>query len=412
MKAVGLDIGEHYLRVSIISTTFGLKKSLRLEEMSLPESTAERNNLIRESLLRWKNDFGIKGVVIGLDLREFLHSFVQLPPLKSKEDIRNALAFEIEKYLPLPPEEYIFDFHTIETTKEITKNLVLSIKKERLEWIGECLKDTGLTLIGVRCSFIEALNEFISTDKKKGDAIFLYPARHAFHIARLKDLNLKSVEEKALIEELEVARGAPIYMAGAGSIPLEGINLKSLPFSIPNIIALSAFKRRTIALNFMPEELVISRQDYYPYTISLIGIFSALIFIATTISAYYKDRRALDEVESRISEIKTTARGLVEDKKELEEIEKREDFLLDFQSKAFTGIRVQRELTIVMPEGAWLTELSVEGTKVEIKGFAKKASGLIEPMEKSALFKKVEFSSAITKKDDMERFSLKMEIEE
>lgn len=418
MKSAGLDITDSHLRVSIISNTFGIKKAIRSEEIHLLEDKAQRNNLIRESLLRWKKDFGIKGVVFGLDLREFSHHFIELP-LRSKTDINRALAFEMEKHLPLPPEEYIFDSHIIEATKEGTKNLVLSIKKERLEWIRECLRDTGLRLLGVRCSFIESLNEFISPkfrDKKHDDAIFVYPSRPACHIADLKNLMpryLRSVEEKDLTKELKDISGASpkaIYMAGAGGF--EGIDVKSLPFSIPNIIALSAFKKRIIALDFMPEEFVIERRDYYSYAISLISIFSVLIFIATTIYAYYKDRSALNEVELRIGEIKSTVKGLISAQKEIEDIEKRKDFLLDFQSKAFTGIGVLRELSITLPEDAWLTEFSTENTKVEIKGFAKKASSIVEPLDKSAFFGKVEFSSPITKKDDMERFSIKMEIEQ
>lgn len=416
MKIAGLSIEDSHIRVSIVKKVLGTVKALRSEEIHLPEDNEQKCRLLKEALLRWKKDYGIKGIVLGIDFKDFSHHFINLP-LKSRADIAQALNFEMEKHLPLPPDEYLFDFCSLEHLKEGTRNLVLCIRKERLKWIVECLKDTGISLLGVRCSLLVSLNEFISEDKKD-DVIFVYPAVHRYYIAGLKGSlisHLKVIDEHDFVSEIEklketFTRG--IYMSGIGSIPTDSLNIKSLPFSIPNLIAVSALRGKPLDLNFMPEELVIKSLDYYPYLAGIISILSVVLFVAGDFYAYYKDYSALKEVENRITEIKQTAHNLIEIKREFEGIEEKTGFLANFESRANDNIKILRQLSILLPEDVWLTDFSAEKGHVEIKGFAKRAVNIIEPFETSALFKKVEFSSPITKKDDTERFSIRMEVEE
>lgn len=415
MKVAGLSIEGSRLKVSIIQNVLGLRKALYSEEIELPSSEEEKQALIRERLIKWKKDYGIKAITIGLEFKDFSYHFVELP-LKRRQDIGNALRFEMERYLPLPPEEYLYDFSVIEQTKQGSITLILAIKRERLGWLHLCLKDTGLNVLGIRAGFIEALNEFISLHTM-GNIILLYHAKGGmYYIAGLKSSLIQSfrvIEENSLMVEMErLTRDFPDGIYTVGALNIEALNIKSLPFSTANLIALSAFKKRHIALNFLPQELMIRKLDYYPYAAGIISAVSIIIFIAGTILAYYKDYTALKKVEVGITEIKKTASGLIDVKKELEGIDERKQFLLNFQSKANTSIKVLRELSAIMPSQAWLTGFSSEANKIEIKGYAKKSADIIEPLEKSAFFKKVEFSTAITKKEDMESFSLRMEIEE
>jgi hypothetical protein len=415
LKVAGLNIEDSYIKAAILNKRFGAIQWLRTEEIKLGD---EKTKVLKEALFRWKNETGIEGIVVGLDSKNFSHTSVKLP-LKTREDISRALPFEMEKHLPLSPDEYLHDFFTVETTNTGTKNLVLSIKKEKLQWITECVKDAGLKLLGVRCSGIEALNEFLLSEKAQ-NVIFLYPRQHAYCIFGLKDSVLSyfrvlcDVDEVLIeIERISETYNGGIYAEGIKNRTLaEKLNAKSLSYSMPNLIALSIFRKRPIDLNFIPEEFVAPKIDYYPYAIVTMSILSILIFFSTSIFSYYKDYAALKKVDARINEIKTTAHELVETKKELEAIEEKRKFLLEFQSKRNININVLRQLSLILPEEAWLTSFSAdEKGKVEIVGFADRAANIIEPLEKSPLFKNVEFSSPVTVKDGMERFSLKMEVE-
>lgn len=417
MTVAGLNIEDSRIRASIISKRLGVTKPLRVEDIRLPETGEGKIKALRDALNRWKNELGIEGVVVGLDFKNFSHHFVELP-VKSKGDISRALPFEMGKHLPLPPEEYLHDFLTIETSKTGTKNLVLSVRKEKLAWITECLKETGLKLLGFRCSVIEALNEFISSRTAR-DAIFLYEGEREYCIAGLRDympVHFKVMhnyrETVSELERLKEVFGKGAYVANVKDMsPFEGLNIREVSFSMPQLIALSAIRKRAIKIGFMPEEFVPEKFDYYPHAIIIMSVLAVLIFFLTAVMSYYKDYAALKAVEARIDEIKSTAYELVETKKELETIEEKMRFLFDFQQRRNINIKVLRQLSIILPEEAWLTNFSVEKGRAEIRGFAGRAANIIEPLEKSALFKKVEFSTPVTVKDGMERFSLKMELE-
>jgi len=429
LKAAGLSIEDTTAGVSIVKGFFpwafgGLTSALKSEELTLPDAPLERTALIRESLLAWKKQYGIKGVVFGLDFKDFTHNFIRLP-LKSRPDISRALPFEMEKYLPLPIDEYIYGFHTVESSKEGTLNLVVAVRKERLGWLAECLKDTGLALLGVRCSFIEALNEFMKLKTQK-NAVFIYPSKRRFHIAGFKDglpVYFRVLEETGLQAEIEKLRETfPGGVFSAGTLPAGDLSVKTLAISVPNLVAVArplrkglrapASKGQKMDFDFTPEEIALRRKDYYPYAVGALSALSVFLLISTDFYAYYKDHKALEGVEARTKEMRATAGGILELKRQFDAIENKISVLDEFRRRADLPVIALRGLSEALPEGAWLTEFSADETgRVEFKGVARRASEVIEPVEKSALFNGVQYSAAVTKKDEMERFSFKMGIE-
>ncbi len=435
MKAAGLSIEDSTAGVSIVKGFFpwafgGLTKALKSEELTLPDAPSERIALIKESLLTWKKQFGIKGVVFGLDFKDFTHNFIRLP-LKSRLDISRALPFEMEKYLPLPPDEYLYGFHTVESSKEGTLNLVMAVRKERLGWLAECLRDTGLALLGVRCSFIEALNEFMRL-KTAPNAVFVYPSKSKFHIAGFKDglpVYFRVLEETGLRAEIEKLRETfPGGVFSAGTLPAGDLSVKTLAISVPNLVAVARpatklglrapavarplRKGQKMYFDFTPEEIALRRKDYYPYAVGALSALSVFLLISTDFYAYYKDSKALKGVEARTEEIRSTAGGILELKREFDAIENKIGSLNEFRLRANLPVLALRGLSEALPKDAWLTEFSADETgRVEFKGVARRASEVIEPVEKSALFNGVQYSAAVTKKDEMERFSFKAEIE-
>ena len=73
---------------------------------------------------------------------------------------------------------------------------------------------------------------------------------------------------------------------------------------------------------------------------------------------------------------------------------------------------ILRELTQILPEGAWIQEFNLDKNKIRIQGYADSASDLISSLETSPFFKDVYFTSAIVKeKDGRERFNISLELE-
>jgi len=70
------------------------------------------------------------------------------------------------------------------------------------------------------------------------------------------------------------------------------------------------------------------------------------------------------------------------------------------------------ELTRLMPDTAWVTDLKIEGSNVDISGLANKAATLIPLLERSAMFVDATPTAALTfdQREDKDRFSVRVHI--
>ncbi|MER8522699.1 PilN domain-containing protein [Mesorhizobium sp. M1076] len=75
-------------------------------------------------------------------------------------------------------------------------------------------------------------------------------------------------------------------------------------------------------------------------------------------------------------------------------------------------VRVWAELTHLLPDTAWLTDLSAKGGELTITGFSTSAAELIEPLDASPLFSAPEFAAPVVKTpgQDGERFTITAKI--
>ena len=74
--------------------------------------------------------------------------------------------------------------------------------------------------------------------------------------------------------------------------------------------------------------------------------------------------------------------------------------------------RIMEELTAVMPDSAWVSDLRIDGDVVEFTGFAKSAASLVAPLENSPLFMQASLTSPVVldSTEDKERFSMRLRL--
>jgi Tfp pilus assembly protein PilN len=80
--------------------------------------------------------------------------------------------------------------------------------------------------------------------------------------------------------------------------------------------------------------------------------------------------------------------------------------LRSFEEQGLHPLPLLRELTETLPGDAWLTNLSVDRSGLELGGFANAASQLIPLLEASPTLERVEFTSPVTRGRDREQFRL------
>jgi general secretion pathway protein L len=76
-------------------------------------------------------------------------------------------------------------------------------------------------------------------------------------------------------------------------------------------------------------------------------------------------------------------------------------------------ITMLRELTELIPDGAWLTELRIEPDAILLTGHAKSSANILVAFEASPLFGQARFTSPVIRPpgDSVERFSIRLELQ-
>jgi Tfp pilus assembly protein PilN len=421
-KILGVNLDSGSLSASLTDAGFRSVRHLKYEKVVLPDNREDRSGVMIAALTKWQKESRPSGTVIGLPLQSFSWRTMEMPSMK-RVDMQKALFFELEKYLPLPMEEYLYDFLVIgngETAPHMVKVLVFSIKKETLIGLLRLIKEAGMEILSARCSTIDILSGVIDlAGERNQQGIFVNVTDDAYEIVGLRDSLpvymkriLKTVDLKDEIESLSPLYPGRIYVTGSVDQSVSGrFNSKKFQVLASDLLVSSYVKKTPLRLDFLPEEFVRKKKDYYPYIIGGVAVATLLVFLLTGLTSWYKDRHALTEIEAKIVTLKGRASGVIEAQRKLDLLQNDRRVLLDFRNKSNLPIRVVSTLSALLPPNAWLMSLSIDDKgKVEMEGFTSRTADFVEALEKSKDFQNISFSAPIIKKNNEERFALKMEV--
>ncbi|PBC08185.1 PilN domain-containing protein [Mesorhizobium sp. WSM3859] len=137
-------------------------------------------------------------------------------------------------------------------------------------------------------------------------------------------------------------------------------------------------------------------------------------FVATYGHAQWRSWQAGSVLDDEIARAQVEARkaraSLQKRQAELEQTEK----LRAEKKNAVPVVRILAELTRLLPDSAWVSDLSSKGDQLTITGFSTSAADLIQPIDASPLFSAPEFSSPVTRVPGQtgERFTITAKVEE
>ncbi|MDA8432198.1 MAG: pilus assembly protein PilM [Nitrospiraceae bacterium] len=419
-KIAGVNFGLDMLGLELVESGLTAKKTVKSEGLALPVAKEERADFISGALTRWKKEYGPDGAVIGLPLQRFSHQLIEMPAMK-RNDLKKALMFELEKYLPLPVDEYLFDFVTGPVEAGRTKALVLSIRKEAVREATNMATAAGIPVLSVRCSALIALRSLLDLSGQKSvSGLFVNATGSGYEVVGMKNsipLYLKGFPKGTDISrELErltaLYPGQVYFMGNIGQPAAERFGARKFQAVTPGALAFTAGGKQELMPEFLPEDLARTAADPYPWLIGGLAAASLVVFLLTGATAYYKEWNALRAVEAKRSAVHARAAGLLTERKKLDVLRDDRKTLRDFRGKSNLAIRALSELSGALPQEAWLINLSVDDKgKVEIEGFTGKTSAVITALEKAKVFTNVAFSAPILAREGEERFALRMEVE-
>jgi len=417
-KIAGVNLRQSSLAICVGDARFRSLKPAGYEEVPLPHDGEARSNAMTEVLTRWKKTHAPAGVVLGLPLQSFSHQLIDMPSMK-KSDMRNALLFELEKYLPMPVDEYCFDFVSMSGEKGRSRVLVLSLKKETVASVQQEVRKGGMEVISIRAAFLSAFSGLADLYGGKDlNGIFVNASEEAFEIAGLRDgvpVFLKSsprnTDLAATLDRLGSQYPGRIFFAGTDdALPGGKFTVTRVHPRVPQQLALSAVRKGRFDLEFLDAGDAVMNLDFVPYAIAGMIAAAVLLYLLTGLLIFYKDSRALRDIEARRAAIKSRASGMLEARKKLDLLSADQRALAEFSGRSTIAVRTFSSLSTTLPKSAWLINMTVDDKgRIEIEGFTNRTSALIMAFEKSGLFKDVSYTAPIITKDGEERFALRME---
>lgn len=128
--------------------------------------------------------------------------------------------------------------------------------------------------------------------------------------------------------------------------------------------------------------------------------------------AQWRTWQAGMELDTQIADVQIQAKAarssLQKRQTAIEQVEK----IRNEKKTSASLVRVWAELTHLLPDTAWLTDLSAKGGELTITGFSSSAAELIGPLDASPLFSAPEFAAPVVKVpgQDGERFTITAKI--
>ena len=388
---------------------------------------------------------------------DVLYKMVTLPKT-ALENIGQVLSYEFENYFPFPLEDGLFDFKVLDDSRssnESVRILIAAIRRERFETYRSHVQSLGLNLIGLeppltaRSSFFHwmqaadlAPSPLIVLDARElaieaelhlsdywewksilsGPTLYEKVKEFLFQCETKvleREKNEKGVSELPLLalnreyisktfrEEIEEyfpssdlsAKFAEVGLDGAGAGVLYAFGT-----------ALQSIEKRKIVFNYVPpaERKKQPRGAIYLCAFLAVAVMVCGAFMLS--SPYIQAKSEYGQLQNEIADISNQVKLVEQKRARIGELQKRLEPLT--REKKQNLLALMKELTQLIPEDSWLTQLDVDEDKVRIRGESENANALIVLLEKSPLFKQVAFSSPIVKRRGKDIFYIEMKIEE
>jgi len=423
----------------------------------------ERAQSLSQAVAAFIHEFNIApgGVHLCLARHELLLNRIVLPAA-ARENLRQVLEYEIERVIPLPRSEVFWDYQVRESSGGGESGrlavLIVSVPRRVVTEYVDALEAAGArpkaVVIGAgalgdyaafcRGTLDAPLGMVVQSGAELEVALFAERQLVASHALRgtavPSPAELQQMVRRDLAEVFHPAQvavemlyatttnGNAASVDGASGAPGEGTSeLLALangrldappeffshpePGLLPAVgAALGAVRESVVDINLLPEEHRPSLQEglFVPLLLLVAAVVLGLIYGGSVVVRDEMTRHALArEVES----LEPQVAAVKKQEAEARALQDKVNTLTADQSRRM--IMFLKELTDKLPNDAYLATFRYRAGRIEIDGFANRASELIQVLENSSMFRNVQFTSPTTAgQQGQERFAIVMEIEE
>ena len=449
---VGISIEKTVLSIVYLKASI---REVRLEAHAVYDLPAEKpleerlevaRDLIR-SFLR-KHNILSTDIYISIPGDMALIRQVELP-LAVKENLRDTLGYEMEKYTPFPVEDVLFDCRIISEDKETGMLKVLLVVAEKnavAPYLALCEKvEIGVSGMEINATALAGYLFHSCSSFPDGPSIVVFRTGGRMEIDLFRDnllwysRHLEVAEDGAGLSDLikrevlllgekleETDEKHQVLVLGPGldsdhlspfdgddpfemyPVHLSGAKIPSYDLIPAYGCALKAIRKMQMDINLLPVELRKKPDRRGYYAMLILGGLLLLSLLSWGGGTILRERIDLKRLDTQIEQLKGEVSRVEKVRARCGKLEEQITYLNKLTNHGGAPILdILRDLSDIIPESAWLSSITVSDADVRIEGYADSASELITLLEGSPLFKEVAFLSTITKtRDGTERFRI------
>jgi len=139
---------------------------------------------------------------------------------------------------------------------------------------------------------------------------------------------------------------------------------------------------------------------------------SVAFTIAALTTTVVRHQSALKEITAATATAKSEAHMVRQALQKSQQTSTQIELIKRLRRQRTSAAHILEELTTLIPDSAWLSDLRIEGEMVEFTGYAKSAASLIPRFEKSKLFTAATLTAPVMldARQDKERFSIRVRV--
>ncbi len=439
--SLGIDIQDHdvslaYLKASFKGIRFAAHATYSFEEeIPLKKKVDLMGGLVRDFIRQ--NSISPAAVFLGIPRNMAILRYVELP-LAVKENLRESLGYEMDKYIPFPADEIYFDYQIVVEDKDSgkLKLLLTAAKKETVDLYLDLSTHIGVGISGIEITSTAIANYFSSQEGSDwSDPCAIVSLRDDFlGLDFLKEGFLdysRSVDRRewgadlagfisSELQKLKSCLAEPHdrlhtllwgfdedpelvnYFKADESLEIHFVDLSERGLSSPAMVpafglALKGIQKQQTDINLVPRVFRKRPNKAGHYSLLVLAGLLILLALAWGAGSIISQQLHLRRLNTEITRLSGEVKKIEQTRTKCEAVENQIDYLSRLFGAGVPVLDILRELSARIPKTAWVTNFTFSDGEVKINGRAEASSELIPSLEGSPLFSEVAFISSITR---------------
>lgn len=147
------------------------------------------------------------------------------------------------------------------------------------------------------------------------------------------------------------------------------------------------------------------------FAIQILAGAAFILFIAILLAAYLRGAETADYLAEELSSESLRAARVERLQHRIDQATTQLAFLSK-QKRAPLFVAILNDVTGILPNGTWLTEFSIDGSKIHVAGYSRAAADLIGVVDRSGRFANAQFTAPVTQgaSPGVDRFDLTFDV--